>query len=48
MIDSDSGSEFQLMAGRPVLEHEEEVLVTSLAKTSLRGPGRKHGQWSVR
>lgn len=35
MIDSRA----ERIADRPVLEHEEDVVVSSLAKTSLRGPG---------
>lgn len=30
------------LAGRPVLKHEEEVVMTNLAKTSLRGPKPRH------
>lgn len=34
MIDSRA----EKIGDRPVLEHEEDVVVSSLAKTSLRGP----------
>lgn len=36
-------------ADRPVQQHEEEVVETDLAKTSLRGPKRqRHGGRQIR
>lgn len=35
-----TGQVMPVIAGRPVLEHEEDWVVTKLAKTWLRGPRR--------
>lgn len=41
-------SRAESIADRPVLEHEEEVVATDLAKTSLRGPKDRTRTLAVR
>lgn len=41
-------SQSESVAGRPVQEHEEEVVEARLAKTSLRGPSIRTWTSSVR